>query len=174
MSAGVLHFSGGGLDGGAESGTQALELRLPGGYSGGDELRVQATGGEFPAFSVSARAPNEVTLFNPLCPSGDCGFIDRNSALSVQWEPVDAGFEVLVGLSVITPETQTVIACAFPPSRGSGSVPLEAIQAIPAREDGGVGVMAVQTRQTEVVDGGAFRLVLQVLGNPSSGTFMSW
>lgn len=174
MSAGVLRVSGGGLDAGADSGTQPLEVRLAAGYAAGDELRVEASGGEFPSFSMMATAPVDVTLFNPLCSNGDCGFVDRSGPLSIQWEPVDAGFEVLVGLTVVTPESETVIVCAFPPNRGSGWVPLEAIQAIPAREDGGVGVLGVQTRQTEMLDGGAIRLVLQVFGNPNAGTFMSW
>lgn len=135
-------------------------------WTGGEVLRFSAAGGTVPAFSGTVTAPPQVvvsTLGDAAWPTAAVP-LPRSAPLVIRWS-TGAMTDVLVYVDT----QQGGVGCAFPASAGTGTVPAEALAALPA----GAAFLSVSTIAGDTVTAGAFAidLELQTAATTQTGAF---
>lgn len=155
-NAGTLTFSGVLPDGG---------LRVSfsnGGYAAsvneqlfalGQRLRVEASGGEVPAFSAEVTAPEGSMVTAPACVSANCGTVSKAADLEVRWTaPTIGNVEIeLIG----SPAT---VRCSLPAATRMKTIPAAALRALGT----GTGVLYVGGAARTSVRAGAYDVSFSV------------
>ena len=95
-------------------------------WEDGEEVTIEAEGGEVPAFRVDLAGPGDVTsVVTPLFPNP---IVRRDQALLVEW----TGAESFVAIAIRCPQGESVqVRCPFPDGT-TGQVPVAALQRLPA------------------------------------------
>jgi len=135
-------------------------------WAGGEVLRFSAAGGAVPAFSGMVTAPPPLVVSS----LGDAAWptaavpAPRSAPLVVRWAP-GAATDVVVFVDTM----QGGVGCGFPASAGMGTVPAEALAALPA----GSAFLSVASTAGDTVLAGAFEidLELQTAATTPSGAF---
>jgi hypothetical protein len=111
----------------------------------GEEVTIEAEGGDVPAFRVDLTGPGDVTsVVAPVFPNP---VIRRDEALLVEW----TGTESLVGIAIRCPEADPVqVRCPLPDG-ATGQVPVAALRRLPACADASLSVF---TEDRQVVEPG--------------------
>ena len=121
-------------------------------WEDGDSVRVEAAGGEVPAFEVDLAGPGDVT--SVVSPVFGGPVIRRDQALLVEW----TGAESFVGIAIRCPVAEPVqVRCPFPDGT-TGQVPVAALQRLPACAGASLSVFTEDRRVIEPGDGWAIRV----------------
>ena len=114
-------------------------------WQDGEEVAVAADGADLPAFTVDMTGPGDVaSVVKPVFPNP---VIPRDQALLVEW----TGTESLVGIAIRCPVAEPVqVRCPFPDGL-TGTVPVAALQRLPACTGASVSVF---TEDRKVIEPG--------------------
>ena len=126
-------------------------------WTGGEELSVASTGGAVPPFNVSVVAPRQLSVATPLPTK-----IARDADLAFEWSGASAG-RVTIDVNATAAATAYYLECKFDVAAGAGSLPKEALAALPA----GVGVLTVSSVTRAQVSDGAWTVVALAQTNAS-------
>jgi hypothetical protein len=127
-------------------------------WSGGEELTIEASGAEVPAFSGTLTAPPPLTVRAPaLSQSGAMLSIRRADGLELAWDPVEFGTVVIALSGVASGGGRAVVTCTFPAGAGVATIPALALAAVEA----GGGSLTVATRSMQKVEVGDYAIQLQ-------------
>lgn len=139
-------------------------------WNGGETIEAKSTGAEVPAFDIKATAPAYVTVTAPTFPASPGKVtVNRAQALGVAWNGGGAG-DVSVGITATTASASTSIACTFPASGGSGSVPSSVLTSLPSSPTTATISITTSNVTETVVSGWALRLTLMTLSKSANGT----
>jgi hypothetical protein len=130
-------------------------------FAGGESVTFQAAGapGGVPAFTRTLAAPSVITETSPDL-SSPAATISRASNLVVSWSGGGVGSVVasMRGVDFTAADWLVAVACTFPSSDGTGTVPAAALAPIPA----GSGGFSLVATDAATVDAGAFVVAVDV------------
>jgi len=109
-------------------------------WEGGETLALAASGGEAPAFEANLRAPEAITVVEPVPhKAGDSVVLSRGKPLSIRWSGATQGtVRASVSQTIASGTTYHTVSvnCWYEAASGLGVVPAEAMAAVPAGPDG--------------------------------------
>jgi hypothetical protein len=140
-------------------------------FNSGTTLQVSSTGGEVPAFSgKTLTVPS--ALFNVSSPSIGAGLaIPRSQALHVTWTGAN-GRDVQVNASTTTDHVRSVsIACTFPGTSSSGSIPAAAMAKLLPTSSTTKGYLSVGAPIETSFTAGSWAVTFALSTTPASSAF---
>ena len=142
-------------------------------WLGGETVSVQSTGGAVPPFDLSGTTPAPLVIGSPPRP-GDGWVISRSSALSFGWSPIDATVTLSFQRGAAPNEPMnwayTSISCFFDGNTGTGTVPAELLELMPAHESpfgmtsDGPGQLTLGRGRYDAVTAGTFTIQTSIVG----------
>lgn len=139
-------------------------------YQQGTVLYVSGTGAEVPAFSNKALiVPGSFTVSSPS--SGSTLALPRTQALALAWFGA-SGRTVNVNVSTIQQNVKSVtIACKFPGSSGSASVPAAAMNRLLPSGSGTYGTVSIAAPAETIFNAGAWQITFALYGSSWTNSF---
>ena len=126
-------------------------------WRGGEQLTVQAAGGDVPAFAQDVVTPTEVMILTPMPP-----LLSRAAPFAFSWLGASAGL-LTVDASETVGATSFYAECQFDVAAGTGTVPRETLQQLPR----GAVLLTVSTVNRSAVGAGPWLIKTFVQTNAS-------
>ena len=118
--------------------------------TGGENLTIRGAGADAPAFMLTVKAPNRVSITTPAKPAASGITIDRSVDFPVAWTGGGTGE---VGI-VIGSNQGYSMQCTYPAAAGTGTIPKAALAMMTA----GAATFGASSQLLENVDMGDWRL----------------
>jgi hypothetical protein len=122
-------------------------------WAPGETVTAVASGGDIPAFTLTAPAPTRLEVSAPTFPATGALPVDTTHDLAFAWSGSSAG-KVVAGLA--NNAGTSTLSCQFDPGAGSGVLPQALLSQIPK----GMGVMSVSVTSQSKTQVGGFDLTL--------------
>lgn len=135
-------------------------------FAGGETITVKASGGDLPAFTVTAPAPHLITQTTP--DPGGSVTMDASSDFQVAWMSGGDGTVVITlqaALDDTADHATAQVTCELPASAGKGVVPTAVLQKLltsPGTTISGLLLVGVESRAS--IEAGSFQVDMTVAG----------